>query len=82
MKVRYGLGAQSFAKSDKVARAIFRTATFIFKCTLPFEPCFKQFLDINIKAVQRPFDLSAPEGKLQFHPVSSIGEFYSSNLSI
>ncbi len=40
-----------------------------------------QALDIIFKAVQQPFDLSTPEGKLLFHLVSSLGEFYSDNLS-
>ena len=40
-----------------------------------------QSLDINFKAVQQPFDLGTPEGKLLFHLVSSLGEFYSDNLS-
>lgn len=40
-----------------------------------------QDLDINFKAVQQPFDLSTPEGKLLFHLVSSLGEFYSDNVS-
>lgn len=40
-----------------------------------------QELDIVFKAVQQPFDLSTPEGKLLFHLVSSLGEFYSDNLS-
>ena len=40
-----------------------------------------QSLDITFKAVQQPFDLSTPEGKLLFHLVSSLGEFYSDNLS-
>ncbi len=40
-----------------------------------------QELDIIFKAVQQPFDLSTPEGKLLFHLVSSLGEFYSDNLS-
>ncbi len=40
-----------------------------------------QSLDIIFKAVQQPFDLSTPEGKLLFHLVSSLGEFYSDNLS-
>ncbi len=40
-----------------------------------------QSLDINFKAVEQPFDLSTPEGKLLFHLVSSLGEFYSDNLS-
>ena len=40
-----------------------------------------QSLDINFKAVQQPFDLGTPEGKLLFHLISSLGEFYSDNLS-
>jgi len=40
-----------------------------------------QELDIIFKAVQQPFDLSTPEGKLLFHLVSSLDEFYSDNLS-
>jgi site-specific DNA recombinase len=40
-----------------------------------------QSLDIVFKAVQQPFDLGTPEGKLLFHLVSSLGEFYSDNLS-
>ncbi len=40
-----------------------------------------QSLEINFKAVEQPFDLSTPEGKLLFHLVSSLGEFYSDNLS-
>jgi site-specific DNA recombinase len=40
-----------------------------------------QALDIVFKAVQQPFDFSTPEGKLLFHLVSSLGEFYSDNLS-
>ena len=40
-----------------------------------------QALDIIFKAVEQPFDLGTPEGKLLFHLVSSLGEFYSDNLS-
>ena len=40
-----------------------------------------QSLEISFKAVEQPFDLSTPEGKLLFHLVSSLGEFYSDNLS-
>lgn len=40
-----------------------------------------QALDINFKAVQQPFDLRTPEGKLLFHLISSLGEFYCDNLS-
>src|SRR4030042_5339774 len=40
-----------------------------------------QEVDIIFKAGQQPFDLSTPEGKLLFHLVSSLGEFYSDNLS-
>jgi site-specific DNA recombinase len=39
-----------------------------------------QELDIIFKAVQQPFDLGTPEGKLLFHLVSSLGEFYSDNV--
>ncbi len=39
-----------------------------------------QSLDINFKAVEQPFDLRTPEGKLLFHLVSSLGEFYSDNV--
>ena len=39
-----------------------------------------QSLDISFKAVEQPFDLGTPEGKLLFHLVSSLGEFYSDNL--
>jgi site-specific DNA recombinase len=40
-----------------------------------------QALDINFKAVQQPFDLTTPEGKLMFHLISSLGEFYCDNVS-
>ena len=40
-----------------------------------------QALDISFKAVEQPFDLRTPEGKLLFHLDSSLGEFYSDNLS-
>src|SRR3990170_4761258 len=40
-----------------------------------------QELDIIFKAVQQPFDLRTPEGKLLFHLISSLGEFYSDNVS-
>jgi site-specific DNA recombinase len=40
-----------------------------------------QELDIIFKAVQQPFDLGTPEGKLLFHLASSLGEFYSDSLS-
>jgi site-specific DNA recombinase len=40
-----------------------------------------QSLDIDFKAVQQPFDLRTPEGKLLFHLISSLGEFYSDNVS-
>jgi DNA invertase Pin-like site-specific DNA recombinase len=40
-----------------------------------------QALDINFRAVQQPFDLRTPEGKLLFHLISSLGEFYSDNVS-
>ena len=40
-----------------------------------------QGLDINLKAVEQNFDLATPEGKLMFHLLGSLGEFYSDNLS-
>jgi DNA invertase Pin-like site-specific DNA recombinase len=40
-----------------------------------------QSLDISFKAVEQPFDLRTPEGKLLFHLDSFLGEFYSDSLS-
>jgi DNA invertase Pin-like site-specific DNA recombinase len=40
-----------------------------------------QSKDIALKAVEQNFDLSTPEGKLMFRLLSSLGEFYSDNLS-
>lgn len=40
-----------------------------------------QTLDIGFKAVEQPFDLGTPEGKLLFHLMSSLSEFYSDNVS-
>ncbi|MCX6080384.1 MAG: recombinase family protein [Chloroflexi bacterium] len=37
--------------------------------------------DVTLKAVEQNFDLSTPEGKLMFHLLGSLGEFYSDNLS-
>jgi site-specific DNA recombinase len=36
---------------------------------------------VGLKAVEQNFDLDAPEGKLMFHVLGSLGEFYSDNLS-
>lgn len=36
---------------------------------------------VILKAVEQNFDLSTPEGKLMFHLLGSLGEFYSDNLS-
>ncbi len=36
---------------------------------------------ITLKAVEQNFDLATPEGKLMFHLLGSLGEFYSDNLS-
>jgi DNA invertase Pin-like site-specific DNA recombinase len=36
---------------------------------------------VVLKAVEQNFDLSTPEGKLMFHLLGSLGEFYSDNLS-
>src|SRR5688500_6489722 len=40
-----------------------------------------QKVDITLKAVEQHFDLDTPEGKLMFHMLGSLGEFYSDNLS-
>ena len=40
-----------------------------------------QRYEVTLKAVEQNFDLSTPEGKLMFHLLSSLGEFYSDNLS-
>jgi site-specific DNA recombinase len=37
--------------------------------------------DVVLKAVEQNFDLETPEGKLMFHLLGSLGEFYSDNLS-
>ena len=36
---------------------------------------------VALKAVEQNFDLETPEGKLMFHLLGSLGEFYSDNLS-
>ncbi len=36
---------------------------------------------VTLKAVEQNFDLETPEGKLMFHLLGSLGEFYSDNLS-
>ena len=36
---------------------------------------------VALKAVEQNFDLETPEGKLMFHLLASLGEFYSDNLS-
>ena len=36
---------------------------------------------VSLKAVEQNFDLATPEGKLFFHMLASLGEFYSDNLS-
>jgi DNA invertase Pin-like site-specific DNA recombinase len=40
-----------------------------------------QKVDVTLKAVEQNFDLDTPEGKLMFHMLGSLGEFYSDNLS-
>lgn len=40
-----------------------------------------QSVDVTLKAVEQNFDLATPEGKLMFHLLGSLGEFYSDNLS-
>lgn len=37
--------------------------------------------DVVLKAVEQNFNLDMPEGKLMFHLLGSLGEFYSDNLS-
>jgi site-specific DNA recombinase len=36
---------------------------------------------VSLKAVEQNFDLTKPDGKFLFHLLSSLGEFYSDNLS-
>jgi site-specific DNA recombinase len=40
-----------------------------------------QKMDVILKAVEQNFNLDMPEGKLMFHLLGSLGEFYSDNLS-
>lgn len=40
-----------------------------------------QKVDVTLKAVEQNFNLDMPEGKLMFHLLGSLGEFYSDNLS-
>ena len=40
-----------------------------------------QKVDVTLKAVEQNFNLEMPEGKLMFHLLGSLGEFYSDNLS-
>ena len=40
-----------------------------------------QQANIMLKAVKENFDLATPEGKLMFHMLASLGEFYSDRLS-
>ena len=40
-----------------------------------------QKMDVTLKAVEQNFNLDMPEGKLMFHLLGSLGEFYSDNLS-
>ena len=59
-------------KVDRLARRLEWSLEIVYEL---------QSLDIIFKAVEQPFDLGTPEGKLLFHLVSSLGEFYSDNLS-
>ena len=40
-----------------------------------------QKVNVTLRAVEQAFDLTTPEGKLLFHMLGSLGEFYSDNLS-
>lgn len=40
-----------------------------------------QKVDVTLNAVEQNFNLDTPEGKLTFHLLGSLGEFYSDNLS-
>ena len=40
-----------------------------------------QKVNVTLRAVEQAFDLATPEGKLLFHMLGSLGEFYSDNLS-
>ena len=40
-----------------------------------------QKMDVTLNAVEQNFNLDTPEGKLTFHLLGSLGEFYSDNLS-
>ena len=40
-----------------------------------------QRANITLKAVEQSFDFATPEGKLMFHMLASLGEFYSDRLS-
>lgn len=40
-----------------------------------------QRMDVVLRAVEQNFNLDMPEGKLMFHLLGSLGEFYSDNLS-
>jgi len=59
-------------KVDRLARRLEWSLEIVNKLRLQ---------DVTLKAVEQNFDLSTPEGKLMFHLLSSLGEFYSDNLS-
>jgi DNA invertase Pin-like site-specific DNA recombinase len=40
-----------------------------------------QEYDVKLKSAEQNFDIETPEGKLFFHLLASLGEFYSDNLS-
>lgn len=59
-------------KIDRLARNLERTIEIVKEL---------QEYGVALKAVEQNFDLSTPEGKLFFHMLASLGEFYSDNLS-
>jgi DNA invertase Pin-like site-specific DNA recombinase len=59
-------------KVDRLARRLEWSLDIVNKLRLQ---------DVTLKAVEQNFDMSTPEGKLMFHLLSSLGEFYSDNLS-
>jgi site-specific DNA recombinase len=59
-------------KVDRLARRLEWSLDIVNKLRLQ---------DVTLKAVEQNFDMSTPEGKLMFHLLSSLSEFYSDNLS-
>ena len=59
-------------KVDRLARRLERSLQIVKML---------QAYGVSFKAVEQNFDLTTPDGKLLFHMLSSLGEFYSDNLS-